>query len=60
MIKLKGISRITNANKMFYECIKLVFIPDIQKFDVSNISEMNEMFIGCSTDLIIPEKFIKK
>ena len=60
MIKLKGISRITNANKMFYECIKLVSIPDIQKFDVSNISEMNEMFIGCSADLIIPEKFIKK
>ena len=46
-IKLKGISKITNANKMFYECKNFESIPDFINWDLSNVNEMNDMFKGC-------------
>ena len=46
-IKLKGISKITNANKMFYECKNFESIPDFFNWDLSNVNEMNDMFKGC-------------
>ena len=54
-IKLKGIKKITNANKMFYECKNLILLPDIMKWNFSSINEKNEMFEGCNECLIIPE-----
>ena len=54
MIKLKGINRITNASKMFYECPNLESIPDIIKWDLSKVTEKNDMFKGCNESLIIP------
>ena len=59
VIKLKGINNITNANKMFYECTALSSIPDIKKWDLTNVIEMNEVFKGCDQSLIIPEIFKK-
>ena len=54
-ISLKGIKKITNANKMFYECKNLISIPDIMKWNLSSLNEKNEMFESCSEFLIIPE-----
>ena len=54
-IKLKGIKKITNAKKMFYECKNLISIPDIVKWNLSNVIEKKEMFKGCDESLIIPE-----
>ena len=58
IIKLKGIKKITNANKMFYECFHLYSVPDINNWDISQLSEMNEMFKGCEQCINIPKKFI--
>ena len=54
MIKLKGINKIINASKMFYECPNLESIPDIIKWDLSKVTEKNDMFKGCNESLIIP------
>ena len=54
-IKLKGINNIINANKMFYECKNLDSIPDIVKWDLSNVIDKNDMFEGCNENLIIPK-----
>lgn len=43
-MKLTGVSTITNASKMFYECKQLYSLPDIDKWDLSNVKEKNEMF----------------
>ena len=59
-IKLKGINKITNANKMFYECSDLESVPDIIKWDLSKVIEKHDMFKGTKENLIIPKKFISK
>ena len=46
-MKLTGVSTITNASKMFYECKQLYSLPDIDKWDLSNVKEKNEMFNEC-------------
>ena len=56
-IKLKGINKITIANKIFYECPNLESMPDIIKWDLSKVTEMKDMFKGCNESLIIPQKF---
>ena len=56
VIKLKGINKITNANKMFYECSNLESIPDIEKWNLCNVIEMKNMFKGCNESIIIPNK----
>ena len=53
-IKLKGFKNIINANKMFYECKALILIPDINKWDLSDVTDKNEMFKGCNQSLIFP------
>ena len=45
-IKLIGINKITNANKMFYECPNLESIPNINEWNLTKIVEMNDMFKG--------------
>ena len=53
-IKLKGFKNIINANKMFFNCKALISIPDINKWDLSNVTDKNEMFKGCNQSLIFP------
>ena len=48
-IKLKGISKIKNASSLFWGCISLISLPDISKWDTSNIINMGRMFSRCSS-----------
>ena len=36
-------------NFMFCDCEKLTSLPDISKWDVSNVSSMSKMFENCSS-----------
>ena len=56
-IILKGINNITNINDMFYNCLSLLSLPDISKWNTNNTTHMSGMFIGCSN--IILSKVIK-
>ena len=56
-IKLKGINKITNASKMFYDCLNLFSATDIEKWDLTKVTEKNDMFKGCNENLIIPKEF---
>ena len=47
-IKLKGITNIINAADMFDNCKSLLSLPDIDKWDTSNITNMAWMFSNCS------------
>ena len=46
-IKLKGISKIADASFLFYGCISLISLPDISKWDTSNVSFMSNLFSKC-------------
>ena len=46
-IKLKGISKITDCTNMFFGCISLYSLPDIQNWDTKNITDMSSMFTYC-------------
>ena len=59
-IKLKGINKVSNASKIFNDCLNLESILDIVKWDLSNVTERNEMFKGCNKNLIIPKEFLSK
>ena len=60
IIKLKGINKITNANKMFYECLNLASIPDLAKWNLCKVVEMKDMFKGCHQSSIISNIFSNK
>ena len=60
VIKLKGIKKITNASKMFYGCSNLESIPDIAKWDLSNIIDLSDIFTGCNEAINIPNKSLFK
>ena len=59
-IKLKGIKNITNASKMFYGCSNLESVPDIINWDLSNITEKQDMFNGTNENFIIPKNLSSK
>jgi len=42
---------------MFYFCKKLEVLPDISKWDITNVQNKSNMFFGCNQNLNIPEKF---
>ena len=46
-------------SKMFYECESLSSLPDMSKWNTSNVTDMSEMFYGCNESLKIPSKFKK-
>jgi len=46
-IRLKGISKIKNASCLFCGCISLISLPDISKWNTSNIINMECMFSKC-------------
>ena len=43
-IKLRGIDDITNMSCIFYECSSLLSIPDISKWNTSNVINMSYLF----------------
>ena len=44
---------------MFSGCESLSSLPDISKWNTSNVKRMEDMFRGCNESLKIPSKFIK-
>ena len=44
---------------MFYKCNSLSVLPDISKWNTSNVTNMSGMFYSCKDSLNIPEKFKK-
>ena len=53
-IKLKVYKHI-NFYRMFYKCKSLLYLPDISKFDTSNITNMTNMFYNCFSLLFLPD-----
>ena len=54
-IILKGINNVTNINDMFYNCLSLLSLPDISKWNTNNITNMSYMFYNCSSLLSLPD-----
>ena len=44
-------------NNLFENCSSLKSLPDMSKWDINNVKEMEYMFKGCSESLVIPKKF---
>ena len=40
---------------MFYECSSLIKIPDISKWNTSNLKSMNELFYNCTSLINVPD-----
>ena len=55
VIKLKGISNITNMSHMFSGCSSLLSISGISNWNTSNITNMSYMFNGCSSLSYVPD-----
>ena len=55
LVKLSGINKITASSYMFYDCSKLSELPDISKWNTSNIENMRYMFHDCSSLLQLPD-----
>jgi len=53
-IILKDINNITNMRKMFDNC-SLSSLPDISKWNTSNVKDMSEMFLGCESLKSLPD-----
>ena len=45
---------------MFYGCESLNSLPDISKWDTSNVNDMSGMFGECLSTINIPSKFNKE
>ena len=54
-IKIKGISKITNASYMFYNCSSLISIDNIDKWNTSKITDINNLFYGCKYLIPFPD-----
>ena len=44
-------------SSMFQFCKSLTSLPDISKWNISNVSDMTNMFWECEKTLNIPSKF---
>ena len=55
VIKLKGISYITDMSYMFNNCNSLLDLPDISTWNTSNIKDMSYMFYDCSILKKLPD-----
>ena len=42
---------------MFYKCTSLVSLPDISKWEIENVINMDDMFNGCYNLMNIYPKF---
>ena len=45
---------------IFNRCNSLISLPDISKWNTSNVNDMRWMFYGCNESLNIPSKFKEK
>ena len=54
-IKLKGINHITNMSDMFSDCSSLSSLPDISKWNTTNVYNMSYMFSYCSSLSSLPD-----
>ena len=45
---------------MFKDCYSLISLPDISKWNIDNVNNMEDIFKGCKDTLNIPDKFKKK
>ena len=54
-IILIGVEKITDMSYMFYRCSSLSTLPDISKWNTSNVNSMSYMFYGCSSLLSLPD-----
>ena len=54
-IKLKITNKIISFNKMFCKCSSLLYLPDISKFNTSNIHKMIDMFYNCTSLLFLSD-----
>ena len=54
-IKLKGLSKITNASSMFMGCISLFSIEGISEWDTKKVVNMEAMFLMCKTIKNLPD-----
>ena len=44
---------ITNMSRMFYGCKSLKILPDISKWNTSNVVDMSYMFYGCKSLMLV-------
>ena len=54
-IKLKGFNRISDMSYMFYDCSSIFSLPNISKWNTSNITNMSYMFSNCSFLFSLPD-----
>ena len=40
---------------IFYGCSKLTILPDISKWDISNVNDISYMFYDCSSLIELPD-----
>ena len=50
-------SRVTIMREMFLGCTSLISLPNISKWNIDNLININTMFSGCKDSLNIPKKF---
>ena len=48
-------NRITNMMGMFYKCNSLISLPDISKWNTSNVNYMSWMFYECNSLISLPD-----
>ena len=54
-IKLIGLDKITDASYMFYNCISLISIENIENWNTKNINNMSNLFYNCRSLLSLPD-----
>ena len=54
-LKLKGVSKIINMSTMFFGCLSLTAVPDIDKLNTENIIYMNNIFTSCESLISLPD-----
>jgi len=55
VIKLKGISYITDMSYMFNNCNSLIDLPDISTWNINKVKDMSYMFYDCSSLKKLPD-----
>ena len=54
-ITLNGINNIVNASYMFYNCISLTSLENIDNWDTSKVTDMNNLFYNCRSLKSLPD-----
>ena len=43
---------------MFYKCNSLISLPDISKWNTTNVNDMSWMFYGCNSLISLPDFYM--